>query len=236
VDHKNGHLVGVELLMRWQKGESMVSPGIFIPVAEEIGLISKMTIDAIDTALQDHRRWQASHPNLYISINLSPVHVLQEGLCTALLSLLAKYNLPAKVLRLEITEGTLLADLDVALRRLNELRIHGFKLLLDDFGTGYSSMTYLSRFPVDFLKIDKSFTLNLEQETNRAIIKSIVNLADNLNLQCIVEGVETESQLKCVTDFGCQLIQGFYYAKPMPVDDFIQFSLTPGFSGKRMAH
>ena len=203
----------------------MISPGVFIPIAEEMGLISTMTIDAIETALTDYCRWQSKYPDLYISINLSPVHILQEGLCKTLTTLLAKHNLPSKVLRLEITEGTLLADLDVAIRRLNELRIHGFKLLLDDFGTGYSSMTYLSRFPIDYLKIDKSFTLNLEKETNRSIIKSIIYLADNLNLQCIAEGVETTEQLDCVTGLGCNLIQGFLYAKPLPFDDFIAFTL-----------
>ena len=232
INHTTNNLVGVELLMRWPKGDTMVSPGVFIPVAEEIGLISQMTIDAIDSALTDYGRWQSVHPDLYISINLSPVHILQEGLSTTLKSLLSKHNLPAKVLRLEITEGTLLADLDIAIRRLNELRIHGFKLLLDDFGTGYSSMTYLSKFPVDYLKIDKSFTLNLEQETNRSIIKSIVNLADNLNLQCIVEGVETEQQLACVAGFGCQLIQGFYFAKPMPLEQLLEFSLKQDISSR----
>jgi len=233
VNHSTNKVVGVELLMRWVNEGNMVSPGVFIPVAEEMGLISQMTIDAIDATLQDYLKWQSVHPDLYISINLSPVHILQEGLSKTLSSLLEKHNLPPKVLRLEITEGTLLADLDVAIRRLNELRIRGFKLLLDDFGTGYSSMTYLSKFPIDFLKIDKSFTLNIQQDTNRSIIKSIITLADNLNLTCIAEGVETDEQLSCVTEYGCELIQGFYYAKPMPISDFMRFTLPVDKNQKR---
>ena len=126
----------------------MISPGRFIPIAEDTGLIKKMTINAINQALIDFNLYFKNNENFYISVNLSPVHIVQEGLVETLITLLKRHMLPASVLRFEITESAVLEDLEIALRKLNKLRDHGFKLLLDDFGTGYSSMTYLSRFPV----------------------------------------------------------------------------------------
>jgi diguanylate cyclase (GGDEF)-like protein/PAS domain S-box-containing protein len=215
-------VIGFELLLRWRHEGEMISPGIFIPIAEDIGLISQMTVDAIDQALSDYSLWKDQFPDSYISVNLSPIHILQGGLSQTLNTLLNKHQLPASTLRLEITEGTLLVDLDVALTRLNELQSQGFKLLLDDFGTGYSSLTYLSKFPVNVLKIDKSFVLNLATNPmNKPIIKSIISLANNLGLSCIAEGVETESQLMYLQNLGCEAIQGFYFAKPMPAEEVI---------------
>jgi len=213
-------VIGFELLLRWQHEGEMISPSIFIPIAEEIGLISQMTEDAIDQALADYCLWKDEFPESYISVNLSPIHILQEGLGNTIDMLLNKHQLPASTLRLEITEGTLLADLDVAMTRLNELQSQGFKLLLDDFGTGYSSLTYLSKFPVNVLKIDKSFVLNLKTNPmNKPIIKSIISLANNLGLSCIAEGVETKSQLMYLQGLGCEAIQGFYFSKPLPVEE-----------------
>lgn len=224
VNSSSNKVIGFELLLRWFQNEKMISPGVFIPVAEEIGLISQMTINAIDQALTDYVLLSDKLKDSYISVNLSPIHILQEGLTDTLRLLLGKHDLPASVLRLEITEGTLLADLDIALVRLNELRECGFKLLLDDFGTGYSSLTYLSRFPVNVIKIDKSFVLDSEDNSqNKQIIKSIISLANNLQLDCIAEGVETTSQLAYLNTNGCHLIQGFYYSKPMPISEAIEF-------------
>ena len=222
VNQVQNEVIGFELLLRWQNNGEMISPGIFIPIAEEIGLISQMTEDAIDQALADYCLWKDEFPGSYISVNLSPIHILQEGLGNTLDMLLSKHQLPACTLRLEITEGTLLADLDIAMARLNELQSKGFKLLLDDFGTGYSSLTYLSKFPVNVLKIDKSFVLNLKTNPmNKPIIKSIISLANNLGLSCIAEGVETKSQLMYLQGLGCEAIQGFYFSKPIPVDEVI---------------
>ena len=224
VDNADRRVIGFELLLRWFDNDTMISPGVFIPVAEEIGLISQMTINAIDQALTDYSTFSDKLSNGYISVNLSPIHILQEGLSNSLRLLLAKHDLPASVLRLEITEGTLLADLDLALIRLNELRQCGFKLLLDDFGTGYSSLTYLSRFPVNVIKIDRSFVMDSDSNVqNKQIIKSIMSLANNLQLDCIAEGVETQSQLSYLNSIGCHLIQGYYFSKPMPINDVGRF-------------
>ncbi|UAA37884.1 EAL domain-containing protein [Paraneptunicella aestuarii] len=222
INSRENRMVGVELLMRWQNKDEMVPPSIFIPIAEEIGLISQMTINAIDTALDDYATYFSQYPDFYVSINLSPVHILQEGLSETLVGLLHIHNLPSNVLRLEITETTLLADLDIALKRLKELRDLGFKLLLDDFGTGYSSMGYLSKFSIDYIKIDRSFINDLENNTNRSIVNSIITLAKNLGLNCIVEGVENRAQLRYVESLGCELIQGYLYSKPLPVKEIAQ--------------
>jgi len=224
IDHETGKAIGFELLLRWFSNDKFISPATFIPVAEEIGLIAKMTVDAIDRALVD---FVAINPYVeapYISVNLSPIHIIGDGLVDSLKQLLKKHQLPASALRLEITEGTLLADLDLALVRLGELRDCGFKLLLDDFGTGYSSLTYLSRFPVNVIKIDKSFVMNFENSAQDAqIIKAIISLARDLNLCCIAEGVETKEQLDYITTLGCPYIQGYYYAKPMPIDRLVNY-------------
>jgi len=221
VDSKNNKLMGVELLLRWKEGGRVIPPSEFIPIAEEIGLISDMTVNAVDQALADYKLFAERHPNTYISVNLTPIHILQDGLQQDIQRLLEKHKLPNQVLRFEITENTLLCDLDLAFSRLNQLRKEGFKLMLDDFGTGYSSMTYLSRFPIDFIKIDRSFTSKLEDKNNFSIVKSIVTLAENLSMNCIVEGVETDQQLDAVNGLGCHYIQGYYFAKPMPVGDLI---------------
>lgn len=225
IDQSQNRMVGAELLLRWFNNEKMISPGIFIPIAEEVGLISQMTIQAIEKALTDYKTHFYQSPEFYISINLSPIHILQEGLGQSLMSALDQHNLPPQVLRLEITESTLLSDLDIALRRLDELRALGFKLMLDDFGTGYSSMSYLSKFSIDYIKIDKSFIHALENKTNRSIVDSIVTLAKNLDLGCVIEGVETQEQLDYMYSLNCHLIQGYFFSKPVPVEEIIKLDL-----------
>ncbi|MCJ8318476.1 MAG: EAL domain-containing protein [Colwellia sp.] len=222
VDCAHQRIIGFELLMRWPSDNGFISPEVFIPITEDMGLISKLTERAIDQALTDYCRWQGLYENSYVSINLSAIHILQEGLASTLEKLLIKHELTADVVRLEITEGTLLSDKSIALLRLNELKALGFKLLLDDFGTGYSSLTYLSKFPIDIIKIDQSFIRNLQSNPmNKPIIKSIVSLANNLDLTCIAEGVETQKQLNYIRSLNCDVIQGYYFSKPVPIDEII---------------
>jgi diguanylate cyclase (GGDEF)-like protein len=219
VDCAEQKIVGFELLMRWPHIDGMISPIEFIPIAEEIGLINTMTEQAVDRALTDYVKLQQQFPHCYISVNLSAIHILQQGLCSTLQTLLAKHQLPATVLRLEITEGTLLVDKETALQRLQELKQQGFKLLLDDFGTGYSSLTYLSQFPIDVLKIDQSFVRHLQSNPmNKPIIQAIVSLANSLTLSCIAEGIEDLEQLDYIRALGCQQIQGYYFSKPVTIE------------------
>ena len=225
---EGNRVLGFELLLRWPTDNGMISPGVFIPVAEDIGLISQMTEDAVERALQDYSALEKVHADIYISINLSTIHILQKGLSDTLESLLEKYDLPAKVLRLEITEGILFADHDIALIRLRELMACGFMLLLDDFCTGYSSFTYLSQFPIDVLKIDQSFVFDIDSNPmNKAIIKSIVSLAENINLSCIAEGVETQEQLDYLQSLSCKNIQGYFFSKPKPLHELVQGLIVP---------
>jgi len=222
VDCADQRIIGFELLLRWPSDDGFISPEVFIPITEDMGLISQLTERAIDQALADYCRWKGLYENSYVSINLSAIHILQEGLASTLEKLLIKHQLTADAVRLEITEGTLLSDKSIALLRLNELKALGFKLLLDDFGTGFSSLTYLSKFPIDIIKIDQSFIRNLQSNPmNKPIIKSIVSLANNLNLTCIAEGVETQKQLSYIRSLDCDVIQGYFFAKPVPIDEII---------------
>ncbi len=222
VDCVEQKIIGFEMLMRWPHQNGMISPMEFIPIAEEIGLISQLTEQAVERVLQDQVKLQQLFPDCYISVNLSAIHILQHGLCEMLQGLLLKYQLPASALRLEITEGTLLVDKKTALKRLQELKEQGFKLLLDDFGTGYSSLTYLSQFPIDVLKIDQSFVRNLQTNPmNKAIIQAIVSLANSLTLSCVAEGIEDKEQLAYIRALGCQQIQGYYFSQPKPINDLI---------------
>jgi len=226
-------VVGFELLMRWPHKNGMISPMEFIPVAEEIGLISQMTEQALERALSDYPLLQKQFNNCYISVNLSAIHILQQGLSQTLKDLLTKHQLPASALRLEITEGTLLVDKATALHRLNELKALGFKLLLDDFGTGYSSLTYLSQFPIDVLKIDQSFVRNLQTNpVNKPIIQAIILLAQNLGLSCIAEGIEDIEHLDYIRALGCDKIQGYYFSKPAPIETITETDFFQNITNK----
>jgi len=233
VDCANRKVLGFELLMRWPHLNGMISPTEFIPIAEEIGVISELTEQAVDRALHDYVGLAEQFPHCYISVNLSAIHILQQGLCETLLHLLNKHNLPVSVLRLEITEGTLLVDKKTALNRLIELKAQGFKLLLDDFGTGYSSLTYLSQFPIDVLKIDQSFVRHLQTNSmNKPIIQAIVSLANSLSLSCVAEGIEDLEQLSYIRELGCDYIQGYYFSRPLAINEIIDPAFWQGINNK----
>ena len=233
VDCADKKVLGFELLMRWPHQNGMISPMEFIPIAEEVGVISELTDQAVDRALYDYVDLAKQFPHCYISVNLSAIHILQQGLCGTLLRLLSKHNLPSSVLRLEITEGTLLVDKKTALTRLNELKEQGFILLLDDFGTGYSSLTYLSQFPIDVLKIDQSFVRNLQTNPmNKPIIQAIVSLANSLSLSCVAEGIEDLEQLEYIRELGCDYIQGYYFSRPLAIDQIKEPCFWQGINEK----
>ena len=222
VNAKTKKINGVELLMRWKNEQGFVSPAEFIPIAEEIGLIDALTEQALDRALTELLPMLRANPQFYLSLNLSPTHILKSNLTERLLLILNNHMVKPVQLRLEITENTLLEDKEKASKQLQKLKNAGFKLLLDDFGTGYSSLTYLSQFPIDVIKIDQSFVRNIGQDkSNESIIKTIHALSSNLGLYCIAEGVETNEQISFLTEMGCEDLQGYYFAKPMLADDLI---------------
>lgn len=207
---------GVELLMRWENKGQLISPAQFIPIAEETGLIETLTEQALNRAIIELASVLSSNPLFYISLNLSPKHILKENIASRLLSVLEQHSISPIQIRLEITENTLLEDKLKASKQLQKLQAAGFKLLLDDFGTGYSSLTYLSQFPINVIKIDQSFVNSIGiDKSDESIMRTIYTLADNLNLNCIAEGVETKAQMLFLADMGCHVLQGYYFAKPM---------------------
>ncbi len=209
-------VVGVEALVRWFHPErGAVSPAYFVSVAEECGLIDALGEFTLRRALADSRRW----PGLRVAVNISAAQLRSHAFLGLIERVLADTQADPKMIELEITESLLLEENDRNARTLAQLRAMGFNLALDDFGTGYSSLAYLRRYPVDKIKIDRSFITNLGVEKEaEAVVGAIVNLARALDLEVIAEGVETEIQRIGLGRAGCSQIQGYIYAEPMPAD------------------
>jgi EAL domain-containing protein (putative c-di-GMP-specific phosphodiesterase class I) len=190
-------------------------------VAEETGLILPLGEWVLGEALRQNRLWQeAGHPQLPISVNLSPRQFRQKGLVELVRCLLEDTGQPARLLELEITETSLMHDVDEALDTLRELSAMGVRLAIDDFGIGYSSLNHLKRFPVDRLKIDRSFVSDLGVDwDDGAIVSAIVSLARALNLETLAEGVETAEQLQTLLSYGCTRFQGNYFSVPLPAEE-----------------
>ena len=212
----SGALKGAESLMRWEHPEKgMISPGIFIPIAESSTLIELLGKWALRMACHQAKQWQSEgHPDFYISVNVSPRQFRQEGLLDSIKGALEESGLSPSSLMLEITEGVLMHDPDKANATLKELREAGVKIAIDDFGTGYSSLAYLKTFPLTVLKIDKSFVDELPHTEDVAIISAVLSLAKGLGLAVVAEGVESQEQLDFLTSHGCDLVQGYLKGRP----------------------
>ncbi|MDO9413027.1 MAG: bifunctional diguanylate cyclase/phosphodiesterase [Pseudolabrys sp.] len=209
-----GRIVGVEALLRWthpQRGA--IGPAVFIPVAEQMGLMDTLGAFVLRRALQEAKRW----PDLYIAVNLSPLQVRDHTIVDVVRSALEESGVPPSRLMLEITEGVLIDNPEEMVRRIEDLHALGVRVALDDFGSGYSNLSYLQRFPLDKLKIDRSFVVALGTSANGGvIIQAIVALGRALGLSVLVEGVETEQQRVLLRLAGCDEMQGFLFAKPAP--------------------
>ncbi|GLP97455.1 EAL domain-containing protein [Paraferrimonas sedimenticola] len=213
-------LVGVEALLRWnQREQGYIGPNVFIPIAEQCGLIVKIDRWVLMTACNQAARWQAKgYSSVRMSVNVSGIHFMQPDYVEWVRHTLEVSGLAADQLNLEITEGVLMEDLVVAQRQIAKLKAMGVRVSIDDFGTGYSSLAYLRELQVTALKIDKSFIQRIaERAEDQAIASSIIDLARNLNLEVIAEGIETKAQLDEVTKRGCYQIQGYYFSKPVAV-------------------
>ncbi|THF72761.1 putative bifunctional diguanylate cyclase/phosphodiesterase [Cohnella fermenti] len=211
-------LAGLEALVRWnhpQRGE--LAPGEFIPLAEETGLIAEIGEWVLGRAVAQLREWEDwGYEPVPVSVNLSPIELQREGLAGRIEGLLAKLGLPARLLELEVTESSMMRDIDPVLSNLTELRRLGVGIAIDDFGTGYSSLGQLARFPVDTIKIDKSFIQSSREDEPAPIVESIVNLAHGMKLKVVAEGVEDERQLRLLSRLHCELAQGFLFSRPLP--------------------
>ena len=211
---ETGLVISGEALMRWRHPEhGMISPGEFIPLAEETGFIEVLGAWALQRACQDALHWPE---HVRVSVNLSPVQFRKAGLIDIVKGVLASSGLDARRLEVEITESVLLQNNAANLEALFQLRALGLTIALDDFGTGYSSLSYLQRFPFDKLKIDQSFVRELEtQPDSLSIVQSIATLGRNLRMQTTAEGVETEAQLELISNAGCTEAQGYYFSPPV---------------------
>ncbi|MCI0509312.1 PAS domain S-box-containing protein/diguanylate cyclase (GGDEF)-like protein [Chromohalobacter marismortui] len=228
-----GTIIGAEALIRWQHPErGMISPGAFIPLAEETGLIVPMGHWVLAEACERLARW-ATDPalaHLQLSVNVSVHQFQQHDFVAQVLAALADYQAPPERLTLELTESLLLANVESVIEKMMQLKHHGVSFSLDDFGTGYSSLAYLKRLPFNALKIDISFVRDVLVDANdAAIVKTIIALADSLQLKTVAEGVETLTQRDFLARLGCHHYQGYYYGRPGPAEDF-EALITPSYA------
>jgi diguanylate cyclase (GGDEF)-like protein/PAS domain S-box-containing protein len=225
VELARGRIIGAEALIRWRHPSmGMVSPGDFIPLAEETGLIIPIGEWVIETACGQLRSWlDAGLDDLVLSVNLSARQFQQDGLGEFVAAALRRHDLRARCLELEVTESAVMQDPEQTTAILSGLKAIGVRISLDDFGTGYSSLNYLKRFPIDTLKIDQSFIHDITSDPDdAAIARSVISLAHSLKHQVVAEGVETEAQLAFLRRHQCDQIQGYHFCRPLPADEFAQ--------------
>jgi len=220
-----GRVVGAEALIRWQHPETdYISPGKFIPLAEETGLIVPIGDWVLKTVCEQTAHWlHTKQPVVAIAVNLSSVQLNQPRLAERLQDILTATQLPPDHLELEVTETALMQDVDSAIALLHDLKALGVKIAIDDFGTGYASLGYLRQLPIDMLKIDTSFVRDIQANTtNQTILKHVIAMAHELDLKVIAEGIETEIEMNTLKSFGCDLIQGYWVGPPMEPTTFAQ--------------
>jgi diguanylate cyclase (GGDEF)-like protein len=223
VDTADGSLAGVEALLRWEHPtRGLVPPAIVIPLAEQSGLIIDVGRWVLEQAWADAQRWHAHHAQDFpMSVNVSAHQLMSAGFADMVEAVLATAAVSPALLTLEVTESVFVRDGKRALFVLNDLRDIGVKLALDDFGTGYSSLSYLMRFPVDIVKVDRAFIAELEEgSASHTIVAAFIQLAHDLGMSIVCEGVETAEQRDELTRIGCDSCQGFYFAEPLPAPRF----------------
>jgi EAL domain-containing protein (putative c-di-GMP-specific phosphodiesterase class I) len=224
IELKTGEISGVEALIRWNHPQrGMVPPLEFIPLAEETGLIVEIGRWVLEEACLQAVQLQERYPmreSLHMAVNLSARQLQRPEIAEDVAEILQRTGLDASHLILEITESVMMADVELSLQRLTNLKELGVKLAVDDFGTGYSSLNYIQQFPVDILKVDKSFidAFNTADTRKSALTATIIKLAEDLDLRPVAEGIERADQLEKLLDLHCDLGQGFYFARPLPLD------------------
>lgn len=229
VDVSTGRITGVEALIRWQHPElGMVSPGEFIPVAEETGLILPIGYWVLHTAIRKGKEWiDSGYPPLRLNVNLSARQFQQPDLIEQIREILQKTGFPTNHLVIELTESIIMQNAEENASKLQKLKEMGVKIAIDDFGTGYSSLSYLKRFPIDTLKIDSSFVWEISSERNNgAIATAVISLANILNLKVVAEGVETTEQAEFLQTQGCFEMQGYLFSKPLPNEKLEEMFLS----------
>ena len=231
-----GHITGTEVLLRWNHDEfGAVSPAEFIAVAEQSDLIDRITMRLITTACRQINSWaEAGYADLTVAVNLSPVSFRNPEIADQIIALVEENDVEATSIEFEITETVVMHNVQTAIEILERLSAAGFKIAIDDFGVGYSTFGYLKNFPIDCVKIDRSFISDLKEgPTAAAIISAIIAMAKSLRLTVVAEGVETEEELRFLQDLGCDLVQGYLLSKPLPANMVNELLANPA-SIKRM--
>ena len=225
LDIEQNKIIGAEALIRWNHPEKgFISPGQFIPIAEESGTIIKLEEWIIDKALSEikdlSQRWDIFMLD-HIAINISTLHFLQPHFVEKLMLQIHKYGVKPEWIELEITESGLMRNITDAVKKIKELKNFGFSFAIDDFGTGYSSLSYLKELPVDTVKIDQSFIMNMYKSKGDAtIVEAVIAIAEKFNFKVLAEGVEDKETLEALKKLKCDIYQGYYAHKPMPMKDF----------------
>lgn len=219
-----GKVIGAEALLRWRTADgNFISPAVFIPLAEYSGLIIEIGDWVIDQACQQLQNLEHDFPELSISVNVSIPQFRQDNFVDSIIKTMTQHKIKPNKLELEITENILMDDPQIIIDALTKLKAQGVGIALDDFGTGFSSLSYLQKLPLDRLKVDRAFVTDITQEGQSVIAETIINLGKKMHLKVIAEGIEEIEQQERLIELGCDEVQGFYYAKPMPESEFINF-------------
>lgn len=221
IDLQTGDIMGCEALIRWIKPDGkIISPDLFIPVAESSHAITRISKFVVHQACKQNKLWQDKGlPPITVSVNLSSIDFYQTDVCRTIRTAISDYNLSPEYLEVELTEGLALQDVENAIEQMNNLQKIGIKISMDDFGTGYSSLSYLTVLPISVLKLDRSFIMNLENDlVSREIVSSVINICKSKKIVIVAEGIENEAQADILRKFGCDIAQGYYFGKPMPAN------------------
>ncbi len=221
VDSVKKRVVGLEALIRWKRNDVWVPPAVFVPVAEEANLVTKLDMFVLRSACREAKRWASEGLGVRISVNMSAKSILSEHFADEVWRIMNEEGVPARYIGVEVTETCILTHLDMASSAIAKLAQRGIEVSLDDFGTGYSSLLYLHTLPLSCLKIDKKFIddINAQEGSSNSLVKGILALARGLGMATVAEGVEKREQLDFLTQNACSVIQGYFFSKPLPVAD-----------------
>jgi diguanylate cyclase (GGDEF)-like protein len=225
-----GATIGAEGLVRWQHPtRGLLYPDAFLTLVEQSGLMSAMTRMVLEAAVTQLAAWRASDLQISVAVNLSASDLLDEQLAERIVALLAEHDVPIGALQVEITESVLMTDPERARTMLEKLRRMGLRIAVDDYGTGYCALAYLRDLPIDELKIDRTFITDVTADPrSAAIVRSTIELAHALELEVVAEGVENQSALDLLADFGCDFAQGYHFSRPLPADEFAAWARRRG--------
>ncbi|MBT6880361.1 MAG: EAL domain-containing protein, partial [Gammaproteobacteria bacterium] len=234
VDSINKQIVGCEVLLRWHHPTlGAIPPDRFIPLLEQNGLIRMVGEWVMQQAIEQHLEWlRKGFPGVRIAVNFSAIQLQEETLAEWFIDVIRKSGISPPWFKLEITETTTIDNLDQAARSLQKIRSAGIQIAVDDFGTGYSTLNYLQRLPVDIIKIDQQFIKEIpSSKDDMTLVKAVIAMAHSMGFDVVAEGVETKVQADFLREHQCEELQGFYFSKPVPANEFEQLLITQGKVG-----